>query len=87
MWRMKSDSTVDVAEAQAKLPKLVKKDSFAISRYGKVLGVYLSRERIEALVESMELLSNPEFGSALRELQSGKMKFYDLAELDAAMSR
>ena len=84
---MKSDSTVDVAEAQAKLSQLIKRDSFAISRHGKVVGVYVGRERIEALVESMELLSDPAFHTALRELQSGKTKFYDVAELDAAMSR
>ena len=40
-----------MSQAQAQLPKLLKKDSFAISRHGKVIGVYLSRDRIEALIE------------------------------------
>ena len=84
---MKSDSTVDVAEARANLSQLVKRDSFAISQRGKVVGFFLGRERIEALVESMELLSDPAFHTALRELQTGKTKFYDVAELDATMSR
>jgi len=84
---MTNDSTVGVAEAQARLPSLVKQDSFAISQNGKVVGFYLSKARVEALVESMELLSSPGFNSALKEMESGRMKCYDVAELDAAMSK
>lgn len=84
---MKSDSTLNVTQAQAKLPSLIKQDSFAISRHGKVMGVYLSRDRIEALVESMELLSNPDFQAALREFKAGTMAFYEVKDLDAGMSR
>ena len=83
---MTSDSTVSVSEAQANLPRLIRQDSFAIARHGKVVGVFLSKDRMEALVESMELLANPEFSKALKEHQSGKTKFYDVAELDAEMS-
>ena len=50
------------------------------------MGVYLSRDRIEALVESMELLSSSEFAKALKDYESGRMKFYDAAELDKTMS-
>ena len=83
---MTSDSTVSVSEAQANLPRLIRQDSFAIARHGKVVGVFLSKDRMEALVESMELLANPEFSKALKEHQSGKTKFYDVAELDAEIS-
>ncbi len=83
---MKSDSIVNVTEAQARLNKLIKQDSFAISRHGKIVGIYLSRDRIEALVETMELLSNPEFAKALHDYESGRTKFYDATELDKAMS-
>ncbi len=83
---MTSDSIVNVTEAQAKLNKLIKQDCFAVSRLGKIVGVYLSRDRIEALIEKMELLSNSEFGRALKDYESGRMKFYDAAELDEAMS-
>jgi PHD/YefM family antitoxin component YafN of YafNO toxin-antitoxin module len=83
---MASDSIVNVTEAQAKLNKLINKDSFAISRHGKVVGIYLSRDRIEALIETMELLSQSEFAKALKEYESGRMKFYDAGELDKAMS-
>jgi PHD/YefM family antitoxin component YafN of YafNO toxin-antitoxin module len=83
---MTRDSIVNVTEAQAKLNQLIDQDSFAISRHGKIVGVYLSRDRIEALVETMELLSNPDFLKALKERKTGRMKFYDIEELDKAMS-
>ncbi len=75
-------STVTVSEAQADLPRLLKQDSFTISRHGKIVGVYLSRDRIEALVETMELLGEPEFVEALREYKSGKARFRDVEDLD-----
>ena len=75
---MSRDSTVTVSQAQAQLPTLLKKDSFAISRHGKVIGVYLSRDRIEALIETMELLGDPSFIKTLKKYKSGKMKFTDL---------
>lgn len=78
---MPKDSTVTVSQAQAQLPKLLKKDSFAISRHGKVIGVYLSRDRIEALIETMELLGDPSFIEALKEYKSGKMKFVDMDDV------
>jgi PHD/YefM family antitoxin component YafN of YafNO toxin-antitoxin module len=83
---MTSDSIVNVTEAQAKLNKLVDQDSFAISRHGKIVGIYLSRDRIEALVETMELLGNLKFVTALKDYKAGRMKFYDAEELDKAMS-
>ena len=60
------------------MPKLLKKDSFTISRHGKVIGVYLSRDRIEALIETMELLGDPSFMKALKEYKAGKMKLVDM---------
>ena len=48
--------------------------------------MFLSKDRIEALVESMELLGNPDFIQALKELNTARSKQYDLAELDVEMS-
>ena len=83
---MTSDSIVNVTEAQAKLNKLIDHDSFAVSRHGKIVGVYLSRDRIEALIETMELLSSSTFGKALKQYESGRMRFYEVSELDKRMS-
>ena len=83
---MKSESTVNVTEAQANLPQLIRRDSFAISRHGKIVGVFLSKDRIEALVESMELLGDPAFIKALEEYTSGKAKLYSVSSLNREMS-
>jgi PHD/YefM family antitoxin component YafN of YafNO toxin-antitoxin module len=83
---MSKDSIVNVTEAQTRLNKLIDQDTFAISRHGKVVGVYLSRDRMEALVETMELLTDARFMKALKEYESGKTKFYEVAELDEEMS-
>jgi PHD/YefM family antitoxin component YafN of YafNO toxin-antitoxin module len=84
---MTGGSIVSVTEARKRLNKLIKSGSFAISRHGKIAGVYLSRKRIEALIETMELLSKPEFATALNEYASGRMKLYSAAGLGKAMSR
>ena len=83
---MTRDSTVTVSQAQANLPRLIRQDSFAIARHGKGVGVFLSKDRIEALGESLELLGNPDFIQALKEHKAGRGRQYDLAELDAEMS-
>jgi PHD/YefM family antitoxin component YafN of YafNO toxin-antitoxin module len=86
LQEMKSDSTVNVSEAQANLPRLIKNDSFAIARHGKIVGVFLSRDRIEALIETVELLGNDDFHIALKEHKAGRMKTHSVADLDKAMS-
>ena len=83
---MTGNSTVTVSEAQANLPKLIRQDCFAIAQHGKVVGVFLSKDGMEALVESMELLADREFNKALKEHKTGKTRLYDVAELDAEMS-
>jgi PHD/YefM family antitoxin component YafN of YafNO toxin-antitoxin module len=83
---MKEESTVNVTQAQQQLPRLIKRDSFAISRHGKIVGVYLSKDRIEALIETMELMGTPEFLKALKKYRSGKTKFYSIDDLDAEVS-
>lgn len=72
---------MNVTEAQANLPRLLKRDSFAISRHGKVVGVYLSKDRIEAMIETMELLGDKKLIKALEDYESGKMKFKDFDEV------
>ena len=86
LHKIMSDSTYTVSQAQAKLPRLLKEDSFAISVHGKIKGFYLSKERLEAMIETMELLGNPDFMAALKEYKSGKMKFYSIDELDKEFS-
>jgi hypothetical protein len=81
-----SSSTYTISQAQARLPSLIKEDSFAISVHGEVKGFFLSKQRLEAMIESIELLENPDFATALKAHQSGKSRTYTVEELDEKFS-
>jgi hypothetical protein len=81
-----SSSTYTISQAQARLPRLIKEDSFAISVHGEVKGFYLSKERLEAMIETVELLETPAFASALKAHQTGQGKTCTVAELDGEFS-
>ncbi len=53
-----------------------------ILRRNETVAYLVSRNRMEAIVETMELLSNPEAMKAIAEHQAGKVKFQPLAVLD-----
>jgi PHD/YefM family antitoxin component YafN of YafNO toxin-antitoxin module len=86
LHRIMSNSTYTISQAQAQLPSLLKEDSFAISVHGEVKGFYLSKERLEAMIETLELLENPTFAAALKSHKAGKGKTYTVAELDKEFS-
>jgi prevent-host-death family protein len=78
-------TTYSVTEAQAKFPAVVREAAeqpVIITRRDKVVGYLLSPERFEALLETMEILANPEAMKAIRDYESGKTKFYPLSVLD-----
>jgi hypothetical protein len=81
-----SSSTYTISQAQARLPSLIKEDSFAISVHGEVKGFFLSKQRLEAMLESIELLENPDFTAALKAHRSGKSRTYTVEELDEKFS-
>jgi hypothetical protein len=81
-----NDSTYTISQAQAKLPSLIKEDSFAISVHGEIKGFYLSKQRLEAMIESLELLESPTFTAALKAHQSGKSKTYTVEQLNEKFS-
>jgi len=86
LYRIMASSTYTVSQAQARLPSLIKEDSFAISVHGVVKGFYLSKPTLEAMLESLELLEKPEFAAAVKAHKSGKDKTYTLEELDGTFS-
>lgn len=87
---MKNCSTITVAELQAQTPKILRQTQrrgmVAVTREGQVTAFLVSRDRIMAMIETMELLGNPEAMKAVREFEAGKGKFYSVEELDAEMS-
>lgn len=78
-------NTYSVAKAQANFTRILKeaeKHPISITRHDETVAFILSRDRMEAIVESLEVMANPEAMKAIREHQSGKLKFQPLSVLD-----
>ena len=59
---------------------------FFVFRIGgdETVAYLVSRRRMEAIAETLELLANPEAMKAIRAHQVGKMKFFPLSSLGNA---
>lgn len=80
---MHMKTTMSVAEAQAKLPRLVEaKETIVVRKREETVAFIVPRERMEALLETMEILANPAAMRAIRRDQSGKGKYLPLSVLD-----
>ncbi len=79
-------STYSVSEAQSRLPGLIKKaeegESIHIRRREETVAMLVSRERMEAIVETMEMLANPEAMRAVSAHRAGRTKLVPLSALD-----
>jgi PHD/YefM family antitoxin component YafN of YafNO toxin-antitoxin module len=74
-------STVSITKAQATLPEIVRAERLVgISKHNEVQGFYVPRERFEAIMETLEILSDPEAMKALRAAKAGKGKYVTLAQ-------
>ena len=73
----------DIVEAQARLPKLVRgKETVSLRENDRTVAFLVPRDRMEALLETMEILASPEAMKAIRRDQSGKGKYLPLSVLD-----
>jgi antitoxin YefM len=79
-------STYSVTQAQSQLPKLIREAErgrpVAISRRDETVAYIVSRDRLEAIVETMELLSSPAARKAIEDHRAGRTKFVPLSALD-----
>ncbi|MBI5386060.1 MAG: prevent-host-death protein [Verrucomicrobia bacterium] len=76
-------TTFDIAEAQARLPKLVRgKQTVSLRQENETVAFLVPRDRMEALLETMEIMANPEAMKAIRRDQSSKGKYLPLSVLD-----
>ena len=86
---MKDRSTITVAELQARTPGILReagrRGMLAVTEKGRVTAFLVSRDRVMAMIETMEILSNPKAMKAIHEFEAGKGKFYSVDELDAEM--
>jgi PHD/YefM family antitoxin component YafN of YafNO toxin-antitoxin module len=71
--------TYTISEAQANLPGLCRAGRrFVISRRDKPVYVAMPLADYDALLETMELLSNPKAMRTLRAAQAGKLAYREL---------
>ncbi len=79
-------NTYTVTAAQSQLPSLIseaeKGKPIAISRHDRTVAYILSQERVEAIVETMEILANPAAKRAIERHRAGKTRFLPLSALD-----
>jgi len=78
-------STYSVSEAQAQLPTLLKraeKDLIVITRRDKTVAYLVSAQRMEAIVETLEIMADPEAMKALRRAREREGKYYPVTALD-----
>lgn len=80
-------NTYTVTQAQAKLPSLVRSVQeeggvYGISVHNQTSAYLVSRERMESLLETLEILGSAAAVTAISEHRSGKTKFHDLSQLE-----
>ena len=79
-------TTYTITEAQAKLPMLVREasdaDAFAITKHGETVAYLISKERMESVLETLEIMANPEAMKAIRDDRAGRIKYLPLKALD-----
>ena len=80
-------STYSVTEAQSQLPRLIKEVEsgapVAISRRDETVAYLISRDDLEAIAETLEILANPAARKAIDDHRAGKTRFVPLSALDA----
>ena len=68
------------------MPRVVRESAdagaVAITRHDETVAYVLSKDRMEAIVETMEILANPQAMSAVRDYEKGKLAFLPLEALD-----
>ncbi len=77
-------TTYSITEAQAKFPALVKEAAehpVVITRRNETVGYLLSQDRMDAMLETMEILANPEAMKAIRDFEAGTESYRPLSEL------
>ena len=86
LYRSSMSSTYSVTEAQSRLSGLIKKaeqgEAVRIRRRDRTVALLISQERMEAIVETMEILANPDAARAIASHRSGRTKFSKLSALD-----
>jgi prevent-host-death family protein len=77
--------TYNVAGAQANFTRLLRQaeeQPVAITRHNETVAYILSAARMGAIIETLEIMGNPDAMKAIREHQAGKTRFAPLSALN-----
>lgn len=78
-------TTYSITEAQAKLPRLLREAEgvpVTITRHDNTVAYVISKQRMDAITETLELLANPNAMKTLRASKAGKLRYTALNEID-----
>ena len=79
-------TTVTTTDAQANLPRLLRQlprqKSLTITNHGRIAAFLVSKDRMEAIIETMEVLANPKAMKAIRDFEAGRSAGKDISCLD-----
>lgn len=79
-------TTYSISQAQSEFPRLVREsaggEAVTVTRHGEPVAYVLSAERMEAIVETMEILANPKAMRVIRAYEGGKARFRPLDAID-----
>jgi PHD/YefM family antitoxin component YafN of YafNO toxin-antitoxin module len=80
-------STYSVTRAQSQLPQLLRQAErgvlVGIARRDETVAYLLSRDYLEAICETMEILANPTAQKAISDHRAGRTRFLPLSALGA----
>ncbi len=79
-------STYSITQAQAKRPGLVREAQGApvlITRHDQTVAYLVSKQQMDAIAETLELLANPDAMKAIRASRKGSVRYIPLHEIAA----
>jgi prevent-host-death family protein len=72
------NSTVSISELQDQASRVVKRaernGSVAVCRHGRTVAFVVSSERMEAILETLEIMADKRGMKSIRDYESGKIK-------------
>jgi antitoxin YefM len=90
MARIIAMETTSLADAKNRLSELVATvegtwERILITKNGKPAAVLIAPDDLESLLETLDILSDPETMAAIKEARDPNTRFYTLEEVEAAM--
>jgi prevent-host-death family protein len=78
-------STYSITGGQADFPKVVKEAQAGyiatITKHDEPVAYVIGKERMQSLIETMEILANPVAMKAIRANEAGKLKSYRIEDI------